>query len=118
MADEGSRPEPPPTDWDRIRANRWAKVSGPLHWPQHIRPISLSGTALFGLDEEGGLYWDGKPVEIRRRLDLTKDERWFALAVGFFTILGSLGAVAQGWAAAHQWSCQAGYVAKGCPQSK
>ena len=61
---------------------------------------------------------DGKPVEVRRRLDLSRGERWFAVLVGAFTILGGVGAVAQGWAAAHQWSCQIEATDWHCPPKK
>lgn len=85
------------------------------HWPPGIRPLGIAELDLIGTDGKGGLYWDGKPIEVRRRLDLSRGERLFALVVGFFTIAGSIGAVAQGWAAAHQWSCQTGLVKIGCP---
>lgn len=84
-------------------------------WPRGVKPIGYGQMDKIGVDAEGRLYWDGKRVEVSRRLDLSTGERWFALIVGAFTIMGSIGAVAQGWAAAHQWSCQAGYTAKGCP---
>lgn len=88
----------------------------PTGWPEEVRPISVEGMGLMGVDGQGMLYWDGKPVEVRRRLDLSRGERWFAVAVGFFTILGGAGAVAQGWAAAHQWSCQIEATAWHCPK--
>lgn len=88
----------------------------PPHWPRGVRLISIDAFGRMGVDENTGeLYWDGKPVEMRRRLDLTRSERWFALIVGAFTILGSIGAVAQGWAAAHQWACSTSIVQRGCP---
>lgn len=88
----------------------------PAGWPAGVRPISYEGIGLMGVDGEGLLYWDGKPVEVRRRLNLSFWEKTFAVAVGFFTILGGAGAVAQGWAAAHQWSCQIGATAWHCPR--
>lgn len=85
------------------------------HWPPGVRPLGIAEDDLIGTDGKGGLYWDGKPIEVRKRLDLTRGERLFALVVGLFTIAGSIGAVAQGWAAAHQWTCQTGLVMAGCP---
>lgn len=90
----------------------------PAHWPAGVKPLSYRVFQMMGVNEvTKELYWDGKPVEVRRRLDLTWRERVFAVAVGLFTILGSIGAVAQGWTAAHQWACQTQIVAWGCPPS-
>src|SRR5690606_23637214 len=40
-------------------------------WPPGIRSISLGEADALGTDAKGELYWHGKPVEIRRPLDLT-----------------------------------------------
>jgi hypothetical protein len=42
---------------------------------------------------------------VGRRLDLTNTQAVIGLIVAFFTVLGALGAVAQGWAAYHDWAC-------------
>jgi hypothetical protein len=81
-----------------------------------VNLISTEGLGLLGVGQDGSLYFDGKPVEVRRRLDLSGGERRFAVLVGFFTILGGIGAVAQGWAAAHQWACQIEATAWHCPR--
>ena len=87
-------------------------------WPAGVEEISLGDMSRFGVDAQKRLYYDGKPVEIRRRLDLSGWEKTFALLVGLFTILGGIGAIAQGWAAAHQWSCQIEVVDWHCPAKK
>lgn len=43
---------------------------------------------------------------VGRRLDLTNTQAVIGLIVAFFTVLGALGAVAQGWAAYHDWACR------------
>jgi hypothetical protein len=45
----------------------------------------MEGQVLFGLDAEHRLYWDGKPVQLRQRLSLS---RWQAA----FAIIASLSA--------------------------
>jgi hypothetical protein len=76
-------------------------------WPKTIRPISTSESDGLGIDADGRLYWNGKPVEIiGRRIDLTWGQFWIALVVAAFTALGALGAVAQGWVAYHDWACR------------
>jgi hypothetical protein len=60
-----------------------------------------------GIDRDGRLHWNGKPVEIvGRRLDLTFGQFFIALVVAIFTVVGGIGAAAQGWAAYHDWACR------------
>jgi hypothetical protein len=76
-------------------------------WPRHVRPIAISETGGLGLDPDGRLYWNGKPVEIvGSRIDLTWGQFWLAVIVALFTAIGGLGAAAQGWAAYHDWACK------------
>lgn len=48
-----------------------------------VRPISIDELDRLGIDEENNLYWDGKPIVIRRRISLP----WFVnlAAVGAAT---------------------------------
>ncbi|KYH01703.1 hypothetical protein SE91_27340 [Bradyrhizobium sp. DOA1] len=76
-------------------------------WPKEVRPIAWKETDGLGIDNDGRLYWNGKPVEIiGRRLDLTWGQFWIALVVAIFTVIGGVGAAAQGWAAYHDWACR------------
>lgn len=76
-------------------------------WPKDVRPIALKESDGLGIDNDGRLYWDGKPVEIiGRRLDLTWGQFWIAIVVAIFTVVGGIGAAAQGWAAYHDWACR------------
>ncbi|ACK82020.1 MAG: hypothetical protein ACAH20_19905 [Methylobacteriaceae bacterium] len=108
-------PQPSETTWKEPLSRGASFAEGAPHWPAGVRPISIDGLGLMGVSGEGLLHWDGRPVEVRRRLDLSKGERFFAILVGAFTIAGSIGAAAQGWAAGHQWMCQAQVVSKWCP---
>jgi hypothetical protein len=76
-------------------------------WPRNIRPISMSESDGLGIDPDGRLHWNGKPVEIiGRRLDFTRKQALVGLVVAFFTIVAGIGAAAQGWAAYHDWACR------------
>jgi hypothetical protein len=76
-------------------------------WPRMVRPISTSEADGLGIDADGRLHWNGKPVEIiSRRIDLTWGQFVVAIVVAVFTALGALGAMAQGWAAYHDWACR------------
>jgi hypothetical protein len=76
-------------------------------WPRDVRVISINELNGLGIDNDGRLHWNGKPVEIiGRRLDLTRTQAFIAIVVAAFTIIGSIGAAAQGWAAYHDWACR------------
>jgi hypothetical protein len=76
-------------------------------WPKTVRPISTSEADGLGIDADGRLHWNGKPVEIiGRRLDLTWGQFWIAVAVAIFTAVGGIGAAVQGWTAYHDWACR------------
>jgi hypothetical protein len=78
--------EIPPTPIDKAK------------WPKGVRPLSLDEDAL-GVDAKGDLYWHGKPVEIRRPLDLTRGQQIIAVIVAVAAVVGALAAVAQAIAA-------------------
>jgi hypothetical protein len=74
--------ETPPTPIDRTK------------WPKGVRSLSLDEDAL-GVDAKGDLYWHGKPVEIRRPLDLTRGQQIIAFTVAIATGIGALATVVQ-----------------------
>jgi hypothetical protein len=43
----------------------------PADWPEGIRPISVEGLSHIGVGNDGSLYWDGKPIQVARRFDLS-----------------------------------------------
>lgn len=58
-------------DWERIQKHKFAEGNTPSHWPKKVKLISMLGLQLFGLDDKSNLYWDGKKVEIRKKLSLS-----------------------------------------------
>ena len=89
-------------------------------WPSDVREISTAESGGLGIDSNGRLHWNGKPVEIvGRRLDLTKTQAAVALAVALFTALAALGTLIQAGVAYHDWACKTGRPAiLSCPPSK
>jgi len=76
-------------------------------WPKDVRPIGMSEADGLGIDPDGRLYWNGKPVEIiGRRLDLTTTQNAIAIVVALFTAVAAVGTLAQGWTAYHDWACR------------
>jgi|HubBroStandDraft_6_1064221.scaffolds.fasta_scaffold252857_3 hypothetical protein len=84
-------------------------------WPAGVRGISIDETDLLGVDGEGRLYWNGKPVEVSQRLTLSWWQEVAALIVSAFVIIGAIGSAAQGWAAYNTWACTVGWYAV-CPR--
>jgi hypothetical protein len=66
-------------------------------WPRDVREISSAESGGLGIDANGRLHWNGKPVEIiGRRLDLTKTQGTVAIAVALFTALAAFGTLVPG----------------------
>lgn len=69
------------------------------------------------MDGEGDLYWHGKRVETRTRLDLNRSQAAVAVVIAVATVIGACGAVVQGWAAYNDWACKVGWPGI-CGQSR
>jgi hypothetical protein len=82
-------------------------------WPPGVRTVGMDEVDCLGIDRHGNLYWDGKPVEVRR-FSLTRWQAFWTGVVATFAIAGSIGAFAQGWAAYHDWACRDGWPAITC----
>ena len=79
-------------DWEHTRTIAYASVEPPSDWPKGVRPISIEGTSLFGLDGSNRLYWDGEAVVVKRMLDL----RWWQTAL---LVVATIATVVQAGAA-------------------
>jgi hypothetical protein len=79
----------------------------PSKWPGNIRPIAIAETGGLGIDADGRLHWNGRPVEIvGRRLDLTTTQTVVAIAVAIFTALAAAGTLVQAAVAYQDWACK------------
>jgi hypothetical protein len=75
------------TNWNDIRAVRYSPLTPPPEWPSNVRPISIEGVSLLGIDPATNkLYWDGKEVVVRDRLRLGGWASFLAIlvAIGAF----------------------------------
>jgi hypothetical protein len=75
--------------------------------PGKLRSISMDKIDLLQVDRNGRLYWDGKPVEVSRRLTFWQSVG--AFMVGTFVVIGSVGSFLQGWTAYHDLACRMGW---------
>jgi hypothetical protein len=72
--------------WDDIRANRYSMMDPPPTWPSDVRPLSLEGLGLIGIDPATNkLFWDGKEVVLRSRVRLSWWQGFLAALVAFGT---------------------------------
>jgi hypothetical protein len=75
------------TNWNDIRAVRYSPLTPPPEWPSNVRPISIEGVSLLGIDPATNkLYWDGKEIVVRDRLRLGGWANFLAIlvAIGAF----------------------------------
>src|SRR5580693_10429054 len=82
-------------------------LSGRSDQPEALRSISEDEIALSEVDRRGRLYWDGKPVEVSRRLTFWQTVG--AFTVGTFIVIGSVGSFLQGWTVYHDLACRMGW---------
>jgi len=85
--------------------------------PAATEPAAPSPTmdlSRLSIDNNGHLYWDGKPVEVRRRVSLSAGQILAATIIGLFVIVGGIGAAINGSTAAFEWGCKLGWVRSNC----
>lgn len=87
----------------------------PPHWPPDVKPIDVEDVGRLGLNRENELFWDGKAVEIRRPLVLTRAQKVLAVVVSICAILGGLGGFVTGLQNASLFLCARGQAFLSCP---
>nr|WP_294527746.1 hypothetical protein [uncultured Rhodopila sp.] len=68
----------------------------PEGWPPGVTPIGIEDLEKLGLNGRNQLFWDGKRIEVRNRLDLTRIQKTFAVIVSVFAVLGAMGGFVTG----------------------
>lgn len=100
-------------DWDHVRRNARSAEGAP-GWPDNVRALTLTGLDLLGIDETNQLYWDGAPIVVRRRLDLTFWQKVWAVIAALAIVLGGIGSAAQGINAGFDFGCKVHWLSKNC----
>jgi hypothetical protein len=80
---------------------------------RNTRPVGAMDLTRLSIDDNGQLYWDGKPVEVRRRLTLSRGQVVGTALIALFIVGGALSSGIQAAATVHDWACRAGW-ASGC----
>jgi hypothetical protein len=84
---------------------------------RNVHPVDMTDLSRLSIDTDGRLYWDGKPVEVHRRLLMSREQIIGACVIGAFVAIGALGAAVQGTSAARDWACRFGWATSVCGPS-
>ena len=86
----------------------------PANDTRDVRAVGAMDLSRLSIDNDGRLYWDGKPVEVRRRIMMSRAQIVGALFIGLFVVIGGIGAAIHGSATAHEWACRLGWITSYC----
>jgi hypothetical protein len=86
-------------------------------WPGEVRSIGVEDLGRLGLNPDNELFWDGKRIEVRQTLTLTRLQKVLAVIVSVFAILGGLGGFVTGYNNATVFLCARGHDWLSCPAS-
>ena len=78
-------------------------------------PVEMTDLTRMSIDHDGRLYWDGKPVEVRRSLLMSRTQIIGLIVIGTLVAIAALGAAVQAAVAMHDFGCRAGWVTSVCP---
>jgi hypothetical protein len=81
---------------------------------RNVHPVNMTDLSRLSIDRDGRLYWDGKPVEVHRRIAMSRAQIIGASIVAAFVVVGAIGAALQGAVAARDLSCRLGWSASAC----
>jgi hypothetical protein len=83
------------------------------------RPISLDDLDRMGINGKNELFWDGKQVEVKSRLNLTWPQTVGAILVGVAAICGGFASAANDGSefTCRQWHLFCGYEASSATKS-
>ena len=84
-------------------------------WPNGVRPILVPDLKGLGINEQNELFWDGRHVEIRRSLTLTRFQKFITIIVTFCAVLGALGGFVTGFNNASVFLCARHVTFLTCP---
>ena len=89
--------------------------AGQPGWPNGVRPILVPDLKGLGINEQNELFWDGRHVEIRRSLTLTRFQKFITIIVTLCAVLGALGGFVTGFNNASVFLCARHVTFLTCP---
>lgn len=106
---------PPQSEQQQVAEPEALEEPPPLG--RNVHTIGIQDLTRLAIDSDGRLYWDGKPVEVARRILMSREQVIGASVVAAFIVIGAIGAAIQGSAAAQDWACRLGWSSKYCGSS-
>jgi hypothetical protein len=93
-----------------------SSMSTPASGSDPVRRESVaSDLSRLSVGEDGRLYWDDKPVVIRRRLLLTGWQTFAAILVSLAALIIAASGAIHVAISAHDWMCGAKWISTYCP---
>ena len=89
--------------------------AGQPGWPNGVTPIQVPDLKRLGINEQNELFWDGRHVEIRRSLTLTRFQKFITIIVTLCAVLGALGGFVTGFNNASVFLCARHVTFLTCP---
>ena len=102
-------PEPPPAEPPAAEPPPAEAPAG-----RNVHPLGIADLGRLSIDNDGRLYWDGKPVEVRRRILMSRAQIIGASLIGLFVAIGAVASAISGAAAARDWACRLGWTESYC----
>ncbi|HWP25404.1 MAG TPA: hypothetical protein VNL39_03580 [Xanthobacteraceae bacterium] len=91
-------------------------MSTPAGGSDSVRRESVaSDLSRLSVGEDGRLYWDDKPVVIRRRILLSGWQTFAAIIVSVAALIIAASGAVHVAISAHEWMCGAKWIATYCP---
>ncbi len=75
------------------------------NWPKGVEQVGLEDLGRLGINQDDQLFWDGRRIEVRRSLDLTRFQKIITGVVTFFAVLGGVGGFITGFNNASIFLC-------------
>lgn len=104
----------PPRATEKYERPKDAATTGEAAQPavqpegRNEHPVAAMDLTRLSIDNGGRLYWDGKPVEVKRRLMLSRRQAVGAGVVVFFVMVAAISSAIQATATLSDWACRAG----------
>ncbi len=96
-----------------------APVSAAVQKPENTPAVSRAAAGVkdlsrISVSEDGRLYWDGKPVVVRRRIKLSPWQTFGVILIALAALMIALSGAVHVTITAHDWMCRANW-ATNCP---
>src|SRR5680860_77805 len=75
-------------------------------WPNGVREIGIDEMSNFGIDGQSQIYWNGKLIEIKKRISLSPWQKFGAVVVAVAAFSASMVGV---W----EWGCDLTWIGSG-----